>query len=937
VIHLAEISTGVPHVSLEMIRLVRNGKQPAELSADSTFTDTVKEVFGEAIDSIHKNTGIPTHHLFDCIKLIALVSPIPQNDDNLELIARITGLRADQVESIITSLQEVWLMDDKGIIAIKPDPYSDALVNAAVLENKAFIQHIKNFPGAEGFLENILKNLSEAAIDLTAKNNFIDKLLQDYVSVIADTGTKPADIKRVYAFVKRLGIKKIPIGLYVIRQFYLLYADKSNSVHSERDGWALKKYIEEIAEDAFAILSVIATHSPYALDEKEEIFNLAREYALLTGSQAILHACYGYHEWNFQQRGFRPRICAEKQAFLQVNISQLLETSTSPQEIDMALAATKFLLAIEFRLEDYFEKATMRFSFGTDQVPGCPHVLSIRTGIVKSLIVFVERNSGSREQLASAFEALLGLLFYATNASTAKYKQDLRSETRLVIDFFARRLKAVSSVSERAQIISYIRGYMRKGFREEFKEAIAQLLTSAGVASTTTDKLQLLLLSEGYQRTDTIFETDFIQIVNEYADKDQFVRDLLSYDKKRTPGINQYHRAMGVLSKQMPALARHVFSLYQQEYPEGVPGALELVRFQYKDEAYFYTVVEWLWQQKETFIGSIIWLLTYGRQRDKTSYRKTDLPYFAFAIQQRQAHLNDTISFSLIDYGYVDKTTTFALLDEFLLTAEEKEISSFFLNVFEDSVPYKDDFKIELKKLLDTHITKIDRNELYFRHVLEFIDLGFGWDALLAFLDSSMDAALSGSPDQKLNPSNMLYNSSKISRADKASRFLQIAEAAISTGPELTKKQQYLLELFRPDYTLSEELKQTLVAFAQKNKDNKQLLISMAAALRVFSPNTENWIWTISMLATSIREWDAGFSDIEKVFGASFKGNGTGRQRTGHHVPYDEDRDRKELLETVLTKNEFHLVRPFLQACLEYVEKDIAKTMAEDDDEFDDY
>ena len=245
-IHLAEVSKGVPNVILEFVRLIMNGKQPYEITNESAFAESVQEIFKQAIKDVARKTSIAAEKIDDFIKLIALISPVANDALGNAFIGEVIDLRKDKLELLITSLGDLGLLDHKNVISIKPDPYSDSILHDTIQKNKAFIEHIKDFIGAEKYLENILKNLAEAEIEDKEKEYFINSLITGYVRFISDPSTDPFRIKSIFELLEKIALKKIPVALYAIKEFTIIYENKEHSIHKARDTWKTKTTIEEI-------------------------------------------------------------------------------------------------------------------------------------------------------------------------------------------------------------------------------------------------------------------------------------------------------------------------------------------------------------------------------------------------------------------------------------------------------------------------------------------------------------------------------------------------------------------------------------------------------------------------------------------------------------------------------------------------------------------
>lgn len=931
-IHLAEVSKGVPNVILEYVRLILNGKQPHEITNESAFAESVREIFSQAIEDIARKTSITAEKINDFIKLIALISPLESDDISKAFVAEVIDLRKDKLELLITSFGELGLMDYKNIITIKPDPYSDFILNDTIQKNKAFVEHIKDFKGSEKYLENILKNLAEAEIEDKEKEYFIDNLVTGYVRLISDPATDPFKIKSIFELVEKIALKKIPIALYAVKEFIIIYENKEHPIHKATDTWKTKTTIEEVADIAYQILHNLATYSQYSLDNKEEIFSLARAFAKAIGKFNILQGCFGYHEWDFPYFGYSPSACIEKQLFFKTKLCGLMETNNSITDLDMALFGANFLLELEFPTREYFEQATGQFKYGIAQVPDCVHVLAMRSDIIQSLIIFYKRDLDVPYLKTRALNELLASFWYASEGYKSRHKQDFSNDIKVIFSFFEEMLKNQSTVTEKSLIISTINRYKHGGYNENYREKVETLMKLASKVDSLYDELKLQILNDDYFDAKNNLEKRISSIITKYTTIQTFFNDLLTI-RQETTQPTTFVQVLETIAEFYPEEGKNLFAVIQKDYPQYISEGLQLVRNQYKDKKYFDEISIWLWERRGRYIGDLTWLLTWGRNANREYFDKSEIMYFEYVVDNKINNCYDSIAYHFLNYAYTDKLATFRILEKFIKTATRHNIGTFIFSTFNAQQTYDTDFSIELKKLFEDNPEKFQFVDASTNMLYSFVDLQFGFETLLEFIDNKLRFDISHSQHISFND-NKLYVNPQINKEESFRRFIVMLKKYISADKDDLKRSKIMLELFRPDRVFSPELGLELRLVIEVFKNSKDDLIRLAEGLQVLSM-TEGWIDTISFIADQIVQIDPGFQNFEDVFGYTFYLNHGGKSKTGKGIPYDQDTDRKLMLEKLIVKNKFASVTPFLQKCLNKVNKDIQESIARDNDSLD--
>ncbi len=741
-VYLSEISKGVPNVILEFIRLVKLGKQPSKISSEEAFNQSVKEIFSEAINDIEKKTQISKEKINDFLRLISLISPLKNDNKDKEFVEKFIDLRRDKLELLINELSSLNFLDTSQSLSIKPDPYSDSILTDTLEKNKTFIEHVKNHHGAENYLENILKNLSEAEIESAEKEYFIDSLIYGYVSMLQDVSTPNIKIKEVYEFVEKIVIGRPRYGIFVIKELIVFHTNIDHLIHKQSEKWSDKTYYNEIAELAKSILVKLCTYSPYAYVNKEEIHELIKSVISVTDDLNILSNCYGFHEWNFPYFGYNTKECCERQLFLKSIICGDLISTGDISNLNVALKAADFLMRLEFEIERYFESSTMQMHFGHAQVPYCKHIEEIRTDIINALIICFN-NSSQKDIKDKIFNLLLHHIYFCTKHSLKEHKQNITSEIFTVLNFLNSLLDDRPNTLLKNKILGHIQRYERSEFQEIFQESIGNLKAKASTSNSLYEALEMNMLNGDYFDTKNNLELRITKLIEQYNSFKTFKDDLIKIKLAISETYNNFQGILSILSKSYSEEAKVLFDEIKVEHPQLISESIYLIGENYKNEKYFYETISWLWERKDNYLNTFFWLISWGRNKDRNFYKPCDLDYYEYLIDNKLDSQNlDFIAYNLIDYAYIDKKRTFTLLNRFIKAGNQEVMNRLGYTIFDKKEQYSLDFTDEIKELFLSNFDKINFSNFNNNLFLQFLETRYGFDDLFKFIDSFIGAIM---------------------------------------------------------------------------------------------------------------------------------------------------------------------------------------------------
>lgn len=929
---LSDGSKGIPNVILAMIKLIKSGKKLSEISGDSAFIDSVNQIIQEAVLDIFNRTLIPQKNINGFIKLLSIIAPVPYDDENIQFLCKIVELRIDEMKLLINELKMLSLIQAGYYLAIRPDPYSEAILGQMLKKNQEYILYVLQMEGSEVYQDKILKNLVIIEDADERSTPFVNKLIDEYVNSLNDIKTPVSKIKSIYNFIGQICLKRPDLCVASTKKLFILNTNLSHPLHQQKGLSPGISHFDELVEICKKQLVTISNFSDYSRVNKKVIYELILKFIELDGKIDLLKQCYSFNERDFTHYR-NDSSCCERQQFLQKKISKDFSYAyNDAHKIDICLSGSETLLNLEFNLQEFFDRQTMTFHFGKGTVAYCSHIIEIRTDTLRTIFSFIDTTSLSIQK-SKALEILLRFHHYATGHFWQNEKFNLHDEIILVLSFLKEYVEKEATVVDKISILNTIHREVKKDIKPEYQPLLSEIREKALLSSSMAEQLEKELLNKDHSDIRENQENRFRLLIEQSNSILVFSEILLEVKSglKDHDGFYNYQKLIDYISTNHPENRRSIFATIQQRFPQEVGDSLGLIRDEYKDQEYFYSVLEWLWQRKNDYMRSFYWLLTFGRRDDRTYYKVEDLQYFRYAVDRcrEEPVLFEHIKYHLMDYAYLDKVTTFELIDILFRDLPENMTEEISYLMFERAKRYSHDFKEEVMSVYEKNIDKIKLGKHGHNEFLQFIELEFGFCKLLDFIETYIDRTLERSDYWTYDLERLLYVSEHSLPEEKISNFIVVFERYLVGYLQHHKKFRYLLSIFRPDINLTKEMADALKIVIDKNKNNYATLMLVAKAVQMFHNRSEQWLLLMCFLAERIIESSSNDVDLLDVFGSDYYNNNGSKSKT-NTVFYPEDVFKKKLLNEVINHQNLHkeVVGFLLDA-----RKKVEQVMQQDSDE----
>ncbi len=934
---LRSLSRGVPNVILELVRAVKSGQDIAAISGDDFFAHAVLDIVSQAVNDVLQVHKISEEITIELLRLLAIISPVSNDLSTTHFFAHALSITNDKVETIINHLTDIGLIEKARTIAIKPDPYSDVILAEACKGSLRLIDRVKQLPGAEQYLENIIKNLAEAEIPTTEKQLFTQSMLHDYFELITEEGTSIQKIKRSMELAKDVSYTKPELAITAINKWIELLSDPNHAVHHEKDNNNQQKSFADTINQTVAgifdnMFADALIKDPSRLNN---LHYLLEQFIKASGYFEAIASCYGFDYWHCKCAGYRVSKCCLLQEFLKEIIVRYLATDDQ-FSIQFAMEAYKVLMKLEYNGTSYYDSHQMTIHYSNYSLPECAHTKKFRLELIQALTKFYHGVAITFEQRQTVLDDLSRKLFYISEASKGRTEFNVDDEIDVILDFLKELLSDKPEIWEKVKIAE-VTGHWDKGkLKPAFEQAFHEIRLLSKASGSIKEELELLLRSKEYFEVRKYAGSEILRIIDAYNNDSVFLKDFIEMSADNLGLGTGFNEGLTAITESKPTLAKKLFQTVIDFYPEMIPQYSSLVRANFQDEQYFNSVIQTVFSKHPEHLSAIIWMLIYGRNGEAKYRRYEDFDFFEKAINnddRRSIHLLDV---QLIQYAFVDKSRVFKLYDAMFPKLNDQSIGQILHHIFTDPV-VKRSFAVDLRGFLYNHLTLIPIDEAFGGdEVLTFLEEEFGFEGLYDFARSWTEHKVDQSPYGYFSFHDHHFRNKGDTPEDETTRFMRVIRKYldIPTDRREAKAERQILKLFRPTSGFNNEMQQQVNILLKEIQFSEDKLWAIASALSVFPPMTEQMIRTMCLCADAYLKCTSQLATTRLVndfFGSDFYYNTGGVRTKSGTGPFPQDVHKKQLLESVIAENTFsEPVTQFLDKCLKRVLSNIEEEINSD-------
>lgn len=931
ILKLSEESRGVPVVILGLCQVSLNGQYKSDLSEEANFVQFVKELKEQVISDIHHKYYVSEENINKTIQLISFFSPVNNNPNEIEEISKLNGIDVEETYLILDYLFESDFINRHPEISIKPDPYSDTILLDSVQRIKYLLQKDLNI-----FIDRLIRNLVEVEqskrLDLS-----IDNLLYEFVSSFKNKPTESnEDIKVLESNLDTLRsftYKKPQICFIAIKHLILSKLESDDFWKKEEPLILYHNSFKDIHEKIVTILS-IATLNSHKIAELEEIYELLWTYKTKKLESNIFQQVFRYRVYDFWEYGYHHIVPCERQTFLMKKLSESIkEDQPEPLLAEHVFNSIKTILALEFEGESYYDKYTHSFSWARHLVYFSETTKVLRIDSLKLLIKLYKltRNTPPSKNY---LEEILRVLFFMAKEKQEKYVFNQVAEVDLVVQFLLELLNDKPSIIERSDIIRQLKLFERRELKENYKEIAQVILDLSENVRTPKEKLSLMFLDEYFSLKGDI-ESIFKEIFEQYPDKEALYKDILEtkIELAQTEFTN-FSEIISHLITNYSSVSKELLDFVIENYPQQSCDFSTLIKANYKDQEYFYFIINKIWNlDYECCKGSVLWMLTNGRNREVELYQEDDLKYIEHVVENKIVKALWSISFTLPKYILINPSRTINLIANILKINENARENELLIHSIFDDKDILDSQPDLIKEFVVKETLEIPLDSHYFSGVLTFLDDYFGFEVLFNYLKAKI-VVIEKQNDYLSLSSHDHYDNHKKDPQQTEMEFLYV----IQWYADLEIKSEYihkkLVEYLRPIQIKSEKFKSGFKELINNAGNNPDKIINLCNALDVYDDKGEFLMSMLIEIANELCDkYKFSKEQLIQIFGSDYIHNfGMKSGYAGGAFP--QDLNKRVELTQIIEKYQMHpRVKEIFLYSLEKVNKDIEGDELRDFDE----
>ncbi|TDK50862.1 hypothetical protein [Algoriphagus formosus] len=926
---LSDESKGIPIVVLGLCLVTLNGKYKSDLSEEANFKLFVRELKNQVINDIHIKYLIDKEKINKTIQLLSFFSPIKNSEEEILELSKLNDIDVGETNLLLDYLEEYEFIARKSEIYIKPDPYSDTIL----LDSATRIKYLLK-KDIKIFIDRLIRNLVE--VEQSERLDFsIDNLLLDFVSSFKNKQTDNEEGISILVSnletLKSFTYKKPRICFLAIKDLINSKAASDEFWHKEEVHFFYTKSFKEVHENIETILSIAALNS-HKVTELDDIYELLLEYKTKKVESNIFQQVFRYRVYDFFEYGYRPYSPCERQTYLINKLNDSLNDVIP--ELFLAnhiFNSIKTLLVLEFEGESYYDKYTHAFSWGRHFVISNKTTERIRIDAL-NLMFKLYLLTRFEKHSEAYFDEILRILFFMAEDKREKYVFNQKAEVELVIEFLKKVLGNNPSMTERSKVIRQLKIFERREIKDEYKDTADTLLALSEHVETPKDRLTLLFLDEYFSLRKNI-ETILNEIIEQYSDINNFLRDIVEIKLELTQkDFTNFHEVLSHLISNYPKESKTLLDLVIENYPEQSCDFSTLIKANYKDSEYFYSTIEKIWNlEYECVKGSVLWMLTNGRNRETEYYNEDDLKYVEYVVENKMVQALWSISFTLPKYILINPQRTLSIISRiFIISENEREDGHLLHSIFEDK-EILDNHSELIKDFVFNSTLEIPLDSHYLEKALNFLENYFGFELLFLYLKKKVETITKQSKYISLSY-HKHYNNPEKEQLQTEKDFLKV----VQWYGELESKSEYihkaLVEFLRPIQIQSEVFKTEFKKLIEECGDNIDRAVDLCSSLDVYEEKGE---FLISMLIEIANELCAKYEfDNEKliqIFGSNYIRN-LGSKSGPAGGPFPQDLNKREELNQLMGKYQMHAkVKRIFDYSLERVNNDIERDRFEDE------
>ena len=936
--YFVELTHGVPIVIMTLIKVIKSGTQLANIKKDSFLRIYVKQHFDHFTDAISKEREIDKKSINKVLILITLIEPIQIENINLiQQIAKTENVSEEDVTIILQTLKNQNIIAGRYQFAIKPDMYSDLILEEA-LNSKKWLE--SKLPKYGMYINNIIRNIGYV-YQHEENNSVVEILLKGYIEQI-DTCSNYQELTEILDTVYSITYSMPLLASETVDKVISIYSNQIHPLYGKfQESLKYKNYsldstintLKSILQSLFQL----EKYYVYAYSCSGQLFRLLNDDGVVSNI-----ASFGRSD-DFD--GFS---CKQQNRVLSESKKELNKSKEGMKLF--ALKTFKSLLKLGFTsVESHlFKKYSVQMY--TLNIPENKYVKKLREDIIDLLFVFF-RKELDKELKDETLRIIVEIPREIIAARNKTYKG--KKEIKAVLDFLCSvSSKNILELKQKQFIKDQLYWFKRWGIDPSHHEIVDKInanLSENDLAETLLDLFNPKYEGEVIDERER-YKTESQNLVKMYSGTD-LGNALVKVIEQSEYTPHYFYLFFDTISSDLAKtkeIVDHLWGTNKAFVISYCSSLLRELRFSEKYDDFYWGYIQKL--QNEGSVEAKNCMLqvynsfmisdVYAKSDNKAVLQSEDVEHIVSVFKSCTIDNYFQLASTLPTLFFHDKKTAIQEIKFFLSVCNERQLNSLFLAI----EPIAEKFYSEIKELLFKYTLHLNipytveraLNRIIkrdgFHEVLEYIENRF----LYKRKDIIEKKSLLGYDYVPIHTGNAI--TSELSEDKKSEIFSDVLNWFVNFDFEPYEHfyANNIIELFATHKYIDHDSKDVYIKLIVKYNSDYRRLLNIIRSLSEFNQKDEAFVQLILKLLEVSFENLQGNDQLHKITSQCYiLLTSLGVKSGTPGQPFSVDLELKELLENTLKSSKVNSpkIKDFFQKVLKSVQADIDSYKDEEGDE----
>lgn len=929
----AEMTRGVPIMIIALLKIIDEGRSFADIKRDNFLKEHLANYFNQLANILKEENEVKKRDFNKVLNLIALIEPIAiENTELIQQIAKTESISEEEVEVILKSLKTHHVVTGKYNLAIKPDMYSDLLLEEAANNTVWIKTKLREYALYTG---NIIQNLGYATYSESSDNLLIENLLSEYIKRI-ETCTTSNELSNILKTAYVIATVKPLQAMNAVNDVIGIFTNQSHPLYGTfQETLQLKNYSYNSVHDYLkAILKNL-----FRLDDYyASAYMLSGQLYEITKQDSLVSNIANFNDNNRLDLGG----CEEQNKILEVSRKAIKDDS---EEIrSYALKTLKAIFKLEYSDVKPAYVDHNKIQIHSFKINETEDVKALREGII-SLLIDTFYNNKSKAQQIEILKTLVDVPreIFANRGKTYQGKDEIEIILNFLLDVSQ---KDVLELKEKQHIKDQVYWYKRWGMDEKHHTTIDKItenLSGSNLDEVLMDLFHPQAESRLEKDWNKEFKTKAFGLIEENTGEDLGISLAKTLEQSDYTPV-YYYTFLNLIAKDIPKnkiLINFLWNDKPQFILNHCHDLLRELRFNTSEEGFYWEYINRIRQEESSTSIKFICRIYDSRaihnaikdlNQTTITTKDSELIISMFQIKDQDTFFD--LAWCLPSLFYYDKDGALETIKSFMDVCHERHLDNLFI-AFD---PVKERYDKEIKQLAVENTIRFNI-PYHIEMILNKIIIEDGFDTILNYFKQRFDYRRKHYEEGNKSILNYYFvpNDSGgvlvrgIAEEQRLEIFKQILDWFINTKFDTLEliDAKKLIELFAIDNMMDEQTSNIYKKLIELHISDYKRFTNIIKTLSEFKNKNELLLELIIMiLELSFQK----YSDKEHLDSilveCHFAVVSVGVKSGTAGEPFPVDLELKSLFENILnsknTKNP--RVKDFFTKQLRYVQSDIQRS-----------